>query len=182
MKAGKLLIVAVLVVAIGAPIAGFVGDIKLPLSTIPSGEPIAFFHGPATVARGELPPEREELDNLDRTAWESGSNGQQDPWVKQQLLPFEILTASEVVIFATSSFGGMRAIGELCSAWAKREKRGNHGQPIVRLRSDEMPTKNFGKVPCPKFEIAGWNDTGSDDFGAPPPVVSEEEFEHQMPY
>ncbi|MGA9279764.1 MAG: hypothetical protein WBW00_00470, partial [Pseudolabrys sp.] len=45
MKANKFLITAILVITIGAPIAGFVGDIKLPLSTIPTGEPIAFFHG-----------------------------------------------------------------------------------------------------------------------------------------
>ena len=45
MKVSKLLLGAVLVIAIGAPIAGFVGDIKLPRSSIPTGEPIAFFHG-----------------------------------------------------------------------------------------------------------------------------------------
>src|SRR6476620_7242704 len=45
MKVSKLLLAAVLVIAIGAPIAGFVGDIKLPRSSIPTGEPIAFFHG-----------------------------------------------------------------------------------------------------------------------------------------
>ncbi|MGB7008946.1 MAG: hypothetical protein WBD97_00925, partial [Pseudolabrys sp.] len=44
MKVSKLLLAAVLVIAIGAPIAGFVGDIKLPRSSIPTGEPIAF-HG-----------------------------------------------------------------------------------------------------------------------------------------
>ncbi|MGB9351240.1 MAG: hypothetical protein WCB61_15315 [Pseudolabrys sp.] len=45
MKANKFLITAILFITIGAPIAGFVGDIKLPLSTIPTGEPIAFFNG-----------------------------------------------------------------------------------------------------------------------------------------
>ena len=48
MKVSKLLLAAVLVIAIGAPIAGFVGDIKLPRSSIPTGEPIAFFHGPGS--------------------------------------------------------------------------------------------------------------------------------------
>ena len=43
MKVNKLLIAAVLVIAIGSPIAGFVGHIKLPLSTTPTGEPVAFF-------------------------------------------------------------------------------------------------------------------------------------------
>src|SRR5262245_41427397 len=48
MKLSKLLIAAVLVIAIGSPIAGFVGHIKLPLSTTPTGEPVAFFHGLGT--------------------------------------------------------------------------------------------------------------------------------------
>ena len=48
MKVSKLLIAAVLVIAIGSPIAGFVGHIKLPLSTTPTGEPVAFFHGLGT--------------------------------------------------------------------------------------------------------------------------------------
>jgi thiol-disulfide isomerase/thioredoxin len=48
MKLSKLLIAAVLVIAIGSPIAGFVGHIELPLSTTPTGEPVAFFHGLGT--------------------------------------------------------------------------------------------------------------------------------------
>src|SRR5215467_7910671 len=94
----------------------FIGDENIPLGTEFLAHPeawtkswIKFEGGKVTyrklyrVARGEVPPEREELDELDRTAWVSGSNGQQDPWLKQQLLPFETLTAGEVVIFATSS-------------------------------------------------------------------------------
>ncbi len=42
----KLLIVAVLAIAIGAPIVGFVGDINMAQPTTPAGERAAFFHGP----------------------------------------------------------------------------------------------------------------------------------------
>jgi thiol-disulfide isomerase/thioredoxin len=45
MKTNKLLVAAVLATAIGAPIAGFVGDINVPQSTTPTGERVAFFHG-----------------------------------------------------------------------------------------------------------------------------------------
>ena len=45
MKTSTLLIAAVLAIAIGAPIAGFVGDSKVPQSTSPTGERVAFFHG-----------------------------------------------------------------------------------------------------------------------------------------
>jgi thiol-disulfide isomerase/thioredoxin len=48
MQVTKLLIGIVLGVAIAAPIAGFVEDRRVPQSTIPSGEPVAFFHAPAS--------------------------------------------------------------------------------------------------------------------------------------
>ena len=45
MAANRLLVITVLALAIGAPIAGFVGDTKVPQSTLPTGERVAFFHG-----------------------------------------------------------------------------------------------------------------------------------------
>jgi hypothetical protein len=45
MKTNKLLIAAVLAIAIGAPIAGFVRDINMAQPTTPAGERAAFFHG-----------------------------------------------------------------------------------------------------------------------------------------
>ena len=133
------------------------------------------------VARGEKPSEREDLDERDESTWTAGLDGKpQDPWQQQSLLPLEDPTSGEVVVFATGSFGGKRAVGELCSAWAKREKRGYHGQPLVQLQRGEMPTKKFGKVPCPEFKIVGWTDT-TGDVG-PPPAASEKDFEDQIPF
>jgi hypothetical protein len=45
MKTNKLLIAAVLAIAIGVPIVGFVGDINMAQPTTPAGERVAFFHG-----------------------------------------------------------------------------------------------------------------------------------------
>ena len=45
MKTNKLFIAAVLAIAIGAPIVGFVGDINMAQPTTPAGEEAAFFHG-----------------------------------------------------------------------------------------------------------------------------------------
>lgn len=55
---------------------------------------------------------------------------------------------------ARGAFGGKRAVGDLCSAWAKRENRGYHGQPIVQLQSGVMPTRKFGKVPRPNSKFS----------------------------
>jgi hypothetical protein len=45
MKTNKLLVAAVLVTAIGAPIAGFVGDVKMPQQTTYTGLGLPFLHG-----------------------------------------------------------------------------------------------------------------------------------------
>ena len=135
------------------------------------------------VARGEQPPEREDLDERDESTWTAGLDGKpQDPWQQQFLLPLEDPTSGEVVVFATGSFGGKRAVGALCSAWAKREKRGYHGQPLVQLQCGELPTKKFGKVPAPEFKIVGWRDTAGDVFVEPPPAMSEKDFGDQVPF
>jgi hypothetical protein len=58
----KLLIAAVLAVAIGAPIAGFVGDKNVLESRAPTGERVAFFHGLGSGAAGS----QSELASLAR--------------------------------------------------------------------------------------------------------------------
>jgi hypothetical protein len=64
------------------------------------------------VALGEKPPEREDLDDLDKDNWPEGFDGEPaDPWVYQYLLPLENIK-NEVIIFVTSSFGGKRAVAE----------------------------------------------------------------------
>jgi hypothetical protein len=108
---------------------------------------------------GEQPPDRDRLDDQDNSKWEMGINGlPADPWVLQYLLPMED-KGGELVIFVTSSFGGKRAIADLCSAWGRKAaKQPGCGQPIVKLRKLLMPTKKFGDVPRPYFEITGWDD------------------------
>ena len=107
------------------------------------------------VARGERPAERNDLDEVDK------ADTDQDPWSLQYYLPLENTESGEVFIFTTSSIGGRRAVSELCNAYAKRKLNGRDGQPIVRLATAEMNTKNYGKVPRPAFQIVGWDDSTS---------------------
>jgi hypothetical protein len=55
MQTNKLLVVAVLAIAIGAPIAGFVGDSKMPQPTTSPGVGLPFLHGYPTVRPGVDP-------------------------------------------------------------------------------------------------------------------------------
>jgi hypothetical protein len=106
------------------------------------------------------PPRREDLDDKDPATWEKGTDGKpKDPWVFQLLLPFEHPENGDVVIFTTASVGGRIATEELVREYARRLKRkGSRALPIVRLASKDMPTRGYGDVPRPHFEIDGWED------------------------
>lgn len=138
------------------------------------------------VAKGEQPPERDELDDNDESQWPPGVDGDPaDPWVYQYLVPFENVETGDVVIFVTPSAGGRLAIGDLCTAWTRRTKKiPNSGQPIVKLAVGSMPTKKYGKVPRPLFEIAGW-DEPSKDIEVMPPDDGESSgggFDDEVPF
>ena len=112
------------------------------------------------VARGERAPERDQLPDNDMSKWPIGINKQPaDPWVYQYLLPMEDPKTGEVRIFVGTSFGGRRAVADLCAAYGRRAKKiPGGGQPLVTLQMMMMPTKSFGEVPRPHFEIVGWDD------------------------
>jgi hypothetical protein len=134
------------------------------------------------VARGEKAPERDALPDNDQSRWPIGINKQPaDPWVYQYLLPMEDPRSGEVRIFVGSSFGGRRAVADLCAAYARRSaKSKGTGQPIVTLQMVMMPTKNFGDVPRPHFEIVGWDDAAEElEKRSPIRTVSEEVLEKQ---
>jgi hypothetical protein len=114
-----------------------------------------------SVAKGERAPERDQIPNNDPATWPYGLNGKDkaDPWVLQYLLPLEDEETGEVMIFVGSSFGGKRAVGEVCSAWSRRVAKQETGQPIIELQATTFPTRNYGDVDRPVFKIVGW-DTG----------------------
>lgn len=110
------------------------------------------------VRDGKRPPDREELDSNDRAHWPMGPNGQpSDPWVYQYLLPMENAETGDVCIFVTSSIGGKRGVADLCKAYSRRVARtGRSEQPLIKLAMAVMPTRMYGDVPRPMFEVVGW--------------------------
>ena len=78
----------------------------------------------------------------------------------QYLLPLESQETGDVHIFVAQSFGGRRAVGDICTQWGRRvTKNPKAGQPMIELGKAMMPTKNFGDVPRPDFVVIGWDDT-----------------------
>jgi hypothetical protein len=120
-------------------------------------------HGKA--AEKWVPPEREDLDDNDKSKWEIGLDGKpKDPWCFQHLLPFENLETGEVLIFATPSNGGQIATEELVREYAYRLKRKkSRALPIVKLAASTFTSPKFGEVVRPLFEIEGWEDAPTGD-------------------
>ena len=137
------------------------------------------------VAEGRRPPDREELDAKDESTWPKGPNGQpSDPWVYQYLLPMEDLQTGDVVIFVTSSIGGKRAVADLCKAYNRRVVRtGQSAQPVVKLSKAVMPTRMYGDVPRPAFEIDGWTSDGESGIReVKAPDTLKQEMDDEIPF
>lgn len=136
------------------------------------------------VAAGQRAPERDQLSHNDESQWPMGPNGKpQDPWVLQFLLPLESQETADVQIFVAQSFGGRRAVAELCTAWGRRvSKNPKAGQPLVKLAKAMMPTKNWGDVPRPDFEVIGWDDTAVVHKEIEMETVKENAFDDEVPF
>jgi hypothetical protein len=100
------------------------------------------------------------------------------------LLPLENIGTGEVVIFGTTSIGGRTAVANLCTAYVKRAKKApNGGQPVIKLATTEMPTKKFGKVLRPLFEVMRWDDADDMEPIEPsPPTSRGDDFDDTIPF
>jgi hypothetical protein len=138
------------------------------------------------VALGEKPLEREELDDLDLIGRKDADGKPNDSWVFQYALPFENMATGELVIFATQSVGGQQAVRELCDTYARRIKKGQHGQPIIQLDVTEMHSKKYGRVQRPLFEITGWDDSGTstpdENLAAVTAAAKHDDMDDEIPF
>lgn len=134
----------------------------------------------------ERAPERDQIPDNDMASWPLDPNGKpMDPWALQYLLPMENMETGEVQIFVASSFGGRRAVGTVCTAWHKRASRHPQGgQPIVKIGVTTFPTKNWGDVKAPIFEIIGWDDTSTKETSKPVDMkqVKHDEMNDAIPF
>jgi hypothetical protein len=108
------------------------------------------------VAMGR-PPERKDLGDTDSSKWEVGEDGKpRDPWVMQWLLPMlPVDAAGDLTVFATSSKGGIGAIGALCQVYGRSPRNGL--LPIVALKCASYKHPQYGKVLKPDLPIVGWH-------------------------
>jgi hypothetical protein len=127
------------------------------------------------VAEGYVPPKRSELGDLDKGQWERDAKGApKDPWSFSNLLVFDNPKTSEVFTYATSSRGGISAVGELCKLYGKHIRQHPDEDPLIELDASSYlhPEKTIGRVKVPVFKLVGWidkNGPNSANDAAPAP-------------
>ena len=103
-------------------------------------------------------PERDELGDMDKSLWGVDDEGlPNDPWVRQDCLPFENPETGEYLVFVTSSTGGRIAVEGLCNRFVRNLDK---GLPRIKLATATFHTRKFGDVNRPDFPIVGWNAGG----------------------
>jgi hypothetical protein len=112
------------------------------------------------VSDGYQAPRRTDLGDNNKDDWETDDQGQlRDPWqFSNYLILKEPGEDGELYTFATSSKGGLNAIGELCKSYGKAMRQRPDDLPVVTLKvgSYQHSNKSFGRIKFPIFELTGW--------------------------
>jgi hypothetical protein len=151
-------------------------------------------HVMGPIAEGYVPPRRDTLGDTDESQWETDDRGEaRDPWqLTNQIGMVSVDDPKDVFTFATSSRGGMGAIGELCKTYGRHMREAPDQYPVVELGvgSYQHRDKSFGRIKFPTFAIVDWVDAkayvaayeearGSDGGGSAPATVADPVVAHQ---
>ena len=132
MKINKLLVAAVLAIAIGAPIAGFVGDTNMPQPTTSTGARVPFLHGFPTAPIAN----QAELASLERA----------NEWLNSPPLTAPALRGKVVLIdfWTYTCINWLRTLPYV-RAW--HEKYRNQGLVVIGVHAPEFSfEKNLSNV------------------------------------
>jgi len=127
-----------------------------------SGGPAETIMGP--IAQGFVPPKRETLGYLDKSAWQSFDDGRpKDPWQFTNKIVLANIATKELFTFSTSSKGGLSAIGQLCLKHGEHIRQKPEEGPILELQmgSYRHSNRNYGEIRFPIFKVVGQISTKS---------------------
>lgn len=113
------------------------------------------------VAEGYQPPRRNELGDMDQDDWENDEQGRpRDPWQFSNYIvlkePGQPATEENLYTFATSSKGGLGAIGAVCRDYGKQMRTRPDEYPIIKLGTDSYQHRVYGRTKVPVLTIVGW--------------------------
>jgi hypothetical protein len=125
----------------------------------------------------------------DRVHLEREELPEDQDWKPQHAMPLESADTGEVCVFVTGSHGGKKAINDLINKTARAVKSGrSDATPLIRLAVGSFPSKQYGDIPCPVFEIikedpkevgGGTKGDGDAEFAKP---SSGKPFNDEIPY
>jgi hypothetical protein len=113
------------------------------------------------VADGYQALRRSELGDLDQNNWEVDEQGRpRDPWQFSNYIvmkdPGQSASEDFLYTFATSSKGGLGAIGAMCREYGREMRVRPDEFPIVRLGGDSYVHRVYGRTKVPTLDIVGW--------------------------
>ncbi len=109
------------------------------------------------LADGVPPRRRSDLGDLDQGLWELDDRKQpRDPWQFTNELVLRGLETGDEFVFATSSKGGLGAVGELCKAYGRLYRQKPGLLPVIELQADHYNHKTFGKTYYPVLRLVDW--------------------------
>jgi hypothetical protein len=119
------------------------------------GHPVDGTFQLASIANGEHLPNRNDLGDLDKDAWEKGIDGKvNDPWVYGHR---QILKGWQDGGLYTS-WGGKHAMQLLYGSYYREAQDHPGCFPVVELSQEKVMNKTFGPIPEPRLPIVGWRD------------------------
>jgi hypothetical protein len=109
---------------------------------------------------GHRPAKREALGDLDESKWpiDDKTDRPKDPWQEVRYLAMVDPESKQVFNFATSSKGGIGAVGKLCMDYGLHMRMAPDELPVVEIGSDTYRHPSYGKVPFPTMKIVEWVD------------------------
>ena len=114
------------------------------------------------IADGKPIPQREDLGDDDRNAWETDTNGTPlDPWQTVNTLPMKDPETGQEFVFTTGSRGGIGAVGKLSTAYGRQTHKQAGKLPVIEIGSDSYRHKTYGDVSYPTFRIVEWKTEGA---------------------
>lgn len=112
------------------------------------------------VVKGFQAAKRSTLGDDDQSQWEVDNNGKaRDPWQYSNYIVLEDPdSAGSLYTFATSSRGGINAIGDLSLSYGKIMRTKGNEWPIIAIGVDSYvhSDRSYGRIKVPTFKIVGW--------------------------
>jgi hypothetical protein len=132
-------------------------------------------------------PERNELGDLDKAAWEAGPDGSpRDPWQNTRFVYLVDPETAEAFTFSTSSWGGRNSVIDLGDQIARMRYAHPGAVPVVELSWAPMVTK-FGRKSRPIFKVIRWKKSGGTEGETLPQIehqttATEAAIEDSIPF